>query len=374
MTVSRVLQIEELAENQVQAYIVFNTALAHLENSFNSEIAIPAPTSPYFDSNPDLRRFMAIKYTDLTEDTDVFLPTSYADTETNLTILIEKFGIFRNDSDTYTITFKLTNDDGATQIAGTNTIELGPKELVLYKQAGEGLVEIVKVDDVQFWDKKNYDPAETGIFKATSLNDYRVFYRVMDNATQDSQYLVNKQFLNKDNVATPQAGFFVVENTSDTYKITVEVATDLDTDNTVDPASNPIIVSPKSAKLIYQYGTSLQTIVDLNEEIFLDFNKTFDSAATSKKITQIATNDIVFVDDFIGSFAYIDSNPTNAVAIDIKQNGTAIGSIAISTASAFTYTLTTTPTTITKGDVITFEETTTELADKELLVKLRGHK
>lgn len=477
MSVSKVLQITELAENQVQAYIVFNSALAALEQSTNSELEIPVVTTPYYNDVPEARQYFVNKITQLASDTVVFLPRQYTDPETNFPINIEKFGIIQNASDTFKLTIQLS-DDGLTQLPNTNQIILRPKESVIYRLGNSELYELFKVTPVSVWEKVTYSEIEPQIFKHPNEMP---FYRVLTGSTQNAQYLLQKEKI-IEGVTFPEETIFIAENDSD-FTITVDVASDLAT-NTVDLASTQIVLPPRSSRLIYQSGTTLEVLLELKQTTkdyakatytevsagvykhaleddhykfhriltgatqignyhlrtqqtlfvvesdaantfditmdvasdlatdtvdpnsdtllikpgdsylvyqdgvklniikqlkfntkpakFVSFSKEFSPAVTSKSITQILTEDITFENNFTGSYQDLKTNPTNTVTMDILQNGASIGTISIDPTGVFTYTLITSPTNASIGDVIKLSETTTELANNELIVKLKG--
>jgi len=54
----------------------------------------------------------------------------------------------------------------------------------------------------------------------------------------------------------------------------------------------------------------------------------------------IVTRDVDFAANFAGSYGHVGTNPTSTFAIDVKDDGTSIGTISVSTGGAFTFTTT----------------------------------
>ena len=69
----------------------------------------------------------------------------------------------------------------------------------------------------------------------------------------------------------------------------------------------------------------------------------------------VVTRDIDFAADFAGSYGYIATNPTSSFAIDVKDDGSSIGTITVSTGGAFTFVTTSnTAKTVAAGSRIEF--------------------
>ncbi|MGE8142277.1 hypothetical protein ACQKOE_09905 [Novosphingobium sp. NPDC080210] len=61
---------------------------------------------------------------------------------------------------------------------------------------------------------------------------------------------------------------------------------------------------------------------------------------------------VVFPDDFSGAAGVVGTNPTSSFVISIEKNGTAAGSITVSTAGVFTFSTTGTTLSFAAGDTI----------------------
>lgn len=63
---------------------------------------------------------------------------------------------------------------------------------------------------------------------------------------------------------------------------------------------------------------------------------------------------VTFADDFAGSVCKVGVNPTATFVIDVKKNGSSIGSISISTLGVATFSTTGGAASFVSGDVISF--------------------
>lgn len=95
---------------------------------------------------------------------------------------------------------------------------------------------------------------------------------------------------------------------------------------------------------------------------YYDVEVGFDVTPTSDEVvtTRALAREVTFPADFSGSIGSIATNPTSTMVLLVKDDGTEIGQVSISTSGAFTFTTSSgTAKTVAAGSILTFVGPTT---------------
>jgi len=145
--------------------------------------------------------------------------------------------------------------------------------------------------------------------------------------------------------------FFIVQNSDTTYDCTVQS----------DGAGTDVVVPQGEIVFLYQTGDD---IIDVSPTVTIPaaptipYDMAFYFSGTVDAVDQVIAHievarTITIPDDFSGSQAYIGTNPAATFVFDIAKNGTAVGTLSISTGGVPTFATTGTTVTMVAGDRLT---------------------
>lgn len=148
---------------------------------------------------------------------------------------------------------------------------------------------------------------------------------------------------------------FYVINADGTYDATVKASTG---------AGSTVTFAPGEAGAVYQdyedmYLISKGEAVTVNPPYDVGLYIPGQPGDGAEVFKFVAVRAVEWPDDFAGSYGHVGTNPADGTAtFTVKKNGSAVGSIAISTGGTFTFATTGAETSLVAGDRLTIEAPT----------------
>lgn len=146
---------------------------------------------------------------------------------------------------------------------------------------------------------------------------------------------------------------FAVDNRDTTYAATVKASTG---------SGDTVVIQPGQAALLYQsyedvYALALfagSTVLPYDIGVYLP-----GQPGDNENIMEYRfPRDVEFADDFAGSYAFIGTNPTSTATYSIKKNGSAVGTMQVTSGGVVTFNTTGGATSFTAGDRLTISAPT----------------
>ena len=167
-----------------------------------------------------------------------------------------------------------------------------------------------------------------GAVNLTEAQSTQYIYYELGGLT-GNQNLVFRDTINSNNAKRK----FLVRNTDSADTVTVKAQS----------AGTTVAVAPLTSIWIVQKGVNMVAVsAPFSGTAPYDIGFFFPGTPTDTQLLarHIAARAFTLPANFVGAQGHIGANPTATFAIDVKLNGTTIGTISISTLGAFTFTTT----------------------------------
>lgn len=148
---------------------------------------------------------------------------------------------------------------------------------------------------------------------------------------------------------------FYVINADTTYDATVKASTGAGTTVTFAPGESGAVYQTHEDMYLISKGEAVTVNPPYDVGLYIP-GQPADAAEVFKFV---AVRAVEWPDNFAGSYGHVGTNPADGTAtFTIKKNGSAIGSIAITTGGTFTFATTGAETSLVAGDRLTIEAPT----------------